>query len=185
MLSNRPPTTVTHPLPNPNTYWVLPGRLMAGEYPRDEEDGPSRAKLSKYLDSGVTLFIDLTEPGESGLKPYDELLNEASSSVGSEIEYVRLSIRDYDVPTREQMRRILDRIDRGMQDGHTVYVHCWGGVGRTGTVVACHLIEQGMSADHALKRLADLWSTVAKVNKKPESPENQRQLAFVKEWKSG
>ena len=47
-------------------------------------------------------------------------------------------------------------------DGRKVYVHCWGGVGRTGTVVGCYLVRQGereadptvgMPAPRAARRL--------------------------------
>ncbi|WP_188406321.1 protein-tyrosine phosphatase family protein [Psychroflexus salis] len=29
--------------------------------------------------------------------------------------------------------------------GKKVYVHCWGGVGKTGTVIGCFLLEQQMA----------------------------------------
>ena len=39
------------------------------------------------------------------------------------------------------MRIILGALDTALKAGEIVYVHCWGGVGRTGTVVGCHLVE--------------------------------------------
>ena len=50
------------------------------------------------------------------------------------------------------MREILDHLRTRLDSGHKVYVHCWGGIGRTGTVVGCHLVEQGMTADQALEQ---------------------------------
>jgi protein-tyrosine phosphatase len=41
------------------------------------------------------------------------------------------------------MKRILRCIDTELQAGGTVYVHCMGGIGRTGTVVGCYFAEQG------------------------------------------
>jgi hypothetical protein len=69
------------------------------------------------------------------------------------------------------MTAILDRIDCALEQGHTVYVHCWGGRGRTGTVVGCHFVRRGATGQDALLRLAELWKTVAKSAWKPTSPE--------------
>ena len=41
-----------------NAYWVEPGRLLAGPYPRPE-------LLPELVDAGVTAYIDLTQPGSS------------------------------------------------------------------------------------------------------------------------
>jgi protein-tyrosine phosphatase len=51
-------------------------------------------------------------------------------------KYVRQSVRDAGVPQgREQMERILATIRDEVAAGRPVYIHCWGGIGRTGTVV--------------------------------------------------
>ena len=31
------------------------------------------------------------------------------------------------------MQEILDAVDRALAAGRNVYLHCWGGIGRTGT----------------------------------------------------
>jgi len=48
-----------------------------------------------------------------------------------------------------EMIRILDQIDRGMEQNPAVYLHCWGGRGRTGTVVGCYLARHGMAVGEA------------------------------------
>ena len=58
------------PRPIPDSYWVEPGRLLAGEYPRDRDDATSLIKLRRLLEAGITLFLDLTEEGEDGLIVY-------------------------------------------------------------------------------------------------------------------
>ncbi|WP_374108489.1 hypothetical protein [Nostoc sp. XA010] len=34
----------------------------------------------------------------------------------------------------------LPPIDRALNGQEKVYVHCWGGIGRTGIVVGCYLV---------------------------------------------
>ncbi len=50
--------------PLPNSYWVLPGSLLAGEYPHADDPVPERASLGLLLRAGIDAFIDLTHPGE-------------------------------------------------------------------------------------------------------------------------
>ena len=132
---------------DPDCYWVEPGRLMAGEYPGDWNEKSARRKLRALLKSGVRTFLDLTEHGE--LEPYDEWLANEASATGVDVAYHRHSIRDLDVPTSDGMRVILDLIESAIDADAPVYVHCWGGIGRTGTVVCCWLVERGLSGDQS------------------------------------
>ncbi|MFV0318599.1 MAG: protein-tyrosine phosphatase family protein, partial [Microthrixaceae bacterium] len=43
-----------------------------------------------------------------------------------------------------------------------VYIHCWGGIGRTGTVVGCLLVDDGLSAHEALAHIDQLRSVTRK-----------------------
>lgn len=148
---------------------------MAGEYPivRDLEVG--QQKLQGVLDAGITYFLDLTDPAD-GLYPYETM------KADKPFEHRRLTIRDMDVPSREHMREILDHLQQRLDSGHKVYVHCWGGIGRTGTVIGCHLIEQGMSADQALDHIARRWQTMEKIARFPRSPQTDAQVEFVRGW---
>ena len=47
--------------PDPNTYWVQPGRFLAGEYPGAPDAKETREKIAAFLEAGITTFIDLTE----------------------------------------------------------------------------------------------------------------------------
>jgi hypothetical protein len=73
-------------------------------------------------------------------------------------------------------------IDRRIREGGAVFLHCWGGVGRTGLVVGCWLQEHGRTPDAALGELSRKWSTVAKSSRKPASPEISEQVDWVKTW---
>jgi protein-tyrosine phosphatase len=87
-----------------------------------------------------------------------------------------------DVPSTERMREIQHAIEAALEAGRTVYVHCWGGIGRTGTVLGCYLVEHEVSVAEALaeirrcrRRTKDGWK---------KSPETQEQVDFVKRWRS-
>jgi hypothetical protein len=62
--------------PNANTYWVVPHKLLAGEYPGDKDPGKAREKINRFFEVGVRHFVDLTELGE--LVPYEAILSEES-----------------------------------------------------------------------------------------------------------
>lgn len=169
-------------LPHENAYWVEPGRLMAGEYPGHADRDIARQRLRAYLACGVDLFIDLTTVSDP-LAPYAELLQEEAQRLGRIVAYQRFPIPDLGVPESPAvMSRILDAIDGAVGAGQCVYVHCWGGVGRTGTVVGCFLVRHGATGEAALSRLNALWSTVAKRHRKPMCPETRTQLRFVRDW---
>ena len=82
----------------------------------------------------------------------------------------------------DEMSAILDAIDGGLEQGEKVYIHCWGGIGRTGTVVGCYLVRRGLSGDQALERVQQLWTTCEKYPRYRESPQAPSQFEFVRRW---
>ena len=175
------PAPAPWPRPHGNCYWLQPGRLLAGEYPGAKDAAEALPRLASHLDCGVTFFLDLTEEGE--LVPYESELRSLTAARGVAVEHRRFPVRDVSVPrSPREMAAILDAIDAALAAGHCVYVHCWGGVGRTGTVIGCHLVRQGLTGDEALQTLNAHWSGVTKVGRKPRSPETAQQCACVRHW---
>jgi len=129
--------------PNDNTYWVVNDKFIAGEYPTDRSvrEEASMEKLRKYLDLGINYFVDLTQNGEK--EPYEQMLKKIAKEKEAKVSYQRLPIQDFGIPTKQEMKQILDTIDGAIADGKTVYVHCRGGIGRTGTTVGCFLARNG------------------------------------------
>lgn len=159
--------------PIPDCYWVEPGRLLAGEYPGARLEEQARARLRALAEAGVTAFVDLTEDDE-GLSPYQGLLE-------SGLRYARQSIRDGGCPTREELMATLDLLDAELARGEVVYLHCWGGHGRTGTVIGCWLVRHGSTPAEALRRIQQLRRDVPEADWR-ESPETGPQRNLVASW---
>jgi hypothetical protein len=169
------------PTPDPNTYWVLPGGLPAGEYPGSRASETTRERLGRFLDAGVRHFVDLTQPSE--LAPYDTILAQEANARGLHVTHRRFPIPNDSVPSSPQVVvNALSAIEEGIAAGGSVYVHCWGGIGRTGLVVTCWLQEHDRNAQEALSELAERWQPVEKHHRKPNSPETPEQFEWVRNW---
>lgn len=171
--------------PTPDSYWItsppLPaGRLLAGEYPGAKDPAEATRKLGRYLDAGVTAFLDLTEAGEHSLRPYATEVLALGTARDLVVVHRRHAIPDQGVPAPAQMALILDTIDAALADGETVYVHCYGGIGRTGTVIGCWLVRHGLSGEAALDRIAT-WRRGTPDGARP-SPETAAQRALLMRW---
>ena len=167
--------------PTDRSYWVVPGRFAAGAYPNPD---PRNDKVGKLLDAGINLFVNLTQdyPGGTDCKMnrYDIRAAERHATV------VRRDIADNDVTSTEQMIATLDLIDHHLRDGCNVYVHCWGGSGRTGTVVGCWLRRHGYAGSgNVLGLLRRLRSEGDLKGGDKPTPQTEPQHRMVLEWPYG
>lgn len=173
-------------VPFERSYWVEPGRLLAGAYPGNRDPRKARAKMELLLGAGIRTMVDLTGEAETNwagepFAGYAEAFLQAARGRGVPARCLRFPVPDFSVPTRERMAEILDAIDASLAEGRPVYVHCWGGIGRTGTVVGCWLSRHGVaSGEEALERIAHLrrddplaWRF---------SPESDEQRRMVTTW---
>ena len=152
----RPPTVIEQ------------GRLIAGRHPCAWGSENAPLEVRDLVDAGVTLFLDLTQPGE--LEPY-------ASLVVPPARYLNLPIRDFSVPTRDGLVATLDEIDAELDAGGIVYVHCWAGCGRTGVVVGSWLVRHGADPNDALQRIADARGLGC--------PQTLEQRLVVLDWRRG
>ena len=167
-------------LPIVESYWVEENRFLAGEYPGSYDAETTRRRIDAFLEAGVTTFINLTREHE--LPPYEKILKEQAKLYGVIASHHRFAIRDHGVPSSDLMTSILDTMDDAIRNGGCVYVHCWGGVGRTGMVVGCHLVRRGMPNEQALKMVDQLYKTRPNNPYLSTSPETEEQMQFVLNW---
>ena len=166
--------------PISESYWVEPGRMLAGEYPGRYEDEQTRKRIDAFIEEGFNVFIDLTKPNE--VSPYSHILLEQSRAYDLEVKHHRFPIGDFGRPTPDLMKSILDTIDAELQAGKKIYLHCWGGIGRTGTTVGCYLVRHGKTSEEALSQLSEWWMGVPKSQLHPRSPETHEQIEFIRKW---
>jgi hypothetical protein len=162
------------------SYWVLPGQFLAGEYPAAAGIGSDAQRLEELLELGIDSFFDLTEPHE--LPSYLPLLSQLAERKKVSITYQRFPILDFGLPQRADMLSTLDALDTALSAERKVYLHCWGGVGRTGMTVGCFLVRHGSSGPQALHQIAEWWQDMPKRRFHVRSPETDAQVQYVLDW---
>ena len=189
--------------PNPFSYWVVQGKLLAGEYPGNQFSwnpaifcasvvhtaraliatnfrfwNTTSSKVSSLIDAGVGTIVDLTEEHERS-HYVDRLYFEGNLRCTS-IKYRRFAIVDRSVPSKKVMKEILDFIETEITEVRVVYLHCFRGLGRTGTVVGCYLVRNGVERSRVTSVISNLRKGVAGDFRK--SPENHFQMSFINNW---
>jgi protein-tyrosine phosphatase len=167
-------------LPIIESYWVEESQFLAGEYPGSYDAISTRRRMDAFLEAGVNTFIDLTLPHE--LTSYEDILKEQAKIYGVNTSYHRFPIVNRSVPNSDAMTAILNTIDGAIAKSDCVYVHCWGGVGRTGLVIGCYLVRHDLTNEQALARVNQLYKTRPHNPYLPNSPETDEQIEFIRNW---
>lgn len=143
--------------------WAVPG-MLAGT-PQPGVVAPVDHDLMLLRQVGITHLITLTE---------DDMDQDALARYG--LKNTHLSIFDRKAPSASQMHMLLVRMQRLMEAGEVLAVHCKAGLGRTGLVLATWLVRDGgLSAEAAIDRLR-------KIN--PGYIQSDEQLAFLHHYEA-
>ncbi len=111
---------------------------------------------------GIQLLISLTENA-----PRRDWINDAGLLLLHE------PVEDMTAPTQAQLDRIISAICRAHHHKMGVGINCSAGLGRTGVILACYFVDQGLSAQNAIARVRRL---------RPNSIETEEQADAIREY---
>lgn len=188
------------PVPCDRSYWVVDGLLLAGAYPTEApvrvavpSDGPPyryrwrspkvHPRLDAILECGVRTFVNLIEATEQrfdGSKFLDYRLYAASKA--GYANFLQFPIKDNGITDRRKMHQILDAMDSSIDAGLPVYVHCWGGIGRTATVVGCWLRRRNLASKMDVLTVIDRLRKQDVLRCNFDAPATLLQRDFVEEF---
>ena len=114
-----------------NLYWVEEGKIAGTSY-------PSLVELKEFYRKGFRILVslerreDISEIEKIGFQVYS------------------IFVQDFTSPSIEQFEEFNSIIDK--HDTEPILVHCTGGLGRTGTMLASYLIKRkSMTAKQAIE----------------------------------
>ncbi len=140
----------------PRFRWLIPGALAGAPHP--ELYGGLPALTAVIQAEGVGAIVTLgTEPLPA--TPEDP-----------ELDRLFVHVENYRPPPN--LAAILDFIDAAIANEKPVVVHCFAGIGRTGTVLVAWLLRHhpGMTADQAIHTVRSQYIPAYAHSRFPEDP---------------
>jgi hypothetical protein len=166
--------------PLPNTCWVIPGKLLGGGYPGGSKEPDHTKRINAILNEGVSTFVCLM-PHEQlrgqrnpGFR-FNDYMGTATHLAGKPLTFLQAPIPDGSTATDSLARAAAETIISELKQGSICYVHCWGGNGRTGTILSIVLARlYGVDPQLAVSHFQKAHATRTYITNK--FPESSRQL---------
>lgn len=145
-----------------NFGFVIDNELAGLAHP--DSFGDVESALDELKNQGIGALVSLDENGVS-----PDLLAERG------LAYIHIPVEDFTPPDMDQAAQFVDFTRQQRDNQKVVAVHCRGGYGRTGTLIACYLISQGKSAQDAIELVR---------RRRPGSIETAGQENFLKNFET-
>jgi hypothetical protein len=177
----------TQATPLTRCYWVVDKLFLAGAYAGHVDPLKHVERVTGLWNAGMRTFVNLIEEDEKNpqgksFTRYDDILRELATKNDERVAHLRFPIVDQHITSNDRMSSILDAIDLSIANQVPVYAHCFGGIGRTGTVVCCWLLRHGfVSKENVFQVLAQLREADIERSWR-DAPENEMQKDFVLNW---
>ncbi len=159
---------------------------MAGPHPGGLFEPALSNTAQLFYNCNIRHFVDLTEKGE--YDPYIPSWGRVDGIQAREVfTYKQFPIKDFMIPTPTLAKSILDYIDTRINEGRgAVYLHCYAGLGRTGTIVGIYLARHGIAeGEDVAKKINELRDSARISAHFYDSPQRRSQFKMIKEWKKG
>lgn len=144
-------------------HWVLQDQLAGMSLPG--RIAPLARDLGRVRSMGIGAIATLTEGA------LDPAVVEAAG-----LAVRHFPIDDFGVPTIEQAAEFCAWVDAEIAAGHPVAAHCFAGLGRTGTMIACWLVRQDD------RDAASVLRSIRRIE--PGFVQTAQQEAFIAVWES-
>ena len=120
--------------------WIVPDALAAMAWPRE-----LRRDLEYLKEKEIDVIITLTERTLAAA-----MIEEFG------FEWHHLAMADFTAPDGELVCRFVEIVNQARKAKRKTVVHCLAGRGRTGTMAACYLVNQGYTSMDALREIRRL-----------------------------
>jgi atypical dual specificity phosphatase len=118
-----------------NFRWLVDGKIAGSGVPRTDED------IEWLRLRGVDTIVSFSKVSPKLLNKITEL----------GMHHVQIPIEDYGTPEYHQINRFLDVVQNEMKQGRSILMHCYSGIGRTGTMFALFLVHEGLDWQEAVE----------------------------------